>query len=324
MRGLRLLLLCCLAACSRDRDDATRLPPEERRDAGVDACAGAYCQGSCTDLRASPEHCGRCDHRCASGMGCADGLCTTASGWHASGRQAIGDAVACVPRTRFAVRCPPQHEAGGSVWGVDIYTDDSSVCQAAVHAGRITEAAGGDVIIEVRGGMPFYRGGVRNGVITEAFGPWRCSYVVTGDRCAAATTKCGSTCSDLLSDAQNCGACGHACGADETCRAGACVLGIDGDWRTTASRWTCTVGQAHVVRCPRLPSVFPFSAVYGSGPYTSDSSICAAAVHAGKLTRAGGEVTIELSAGLKKYPGSSANGVDTSTGANWSCSFGFR
>jgi hypothetical protein len=36
---------------------------------------------------------------------------------------------------------------------------------------------------------------------------------------------------------------------------------------------------------------------------------------------AGGMVTIEMAAGLGAYPGSTRNGITTSTWGSWSCSF---
>ncbi|MGH7472233.1 MAG: LCCL domain-containing protein, partial [Longimicrobiales bacterium] len=44
--------------------------------------------------------------------------------------------------------CPPGGTAG-RVYGTDIYTDDSSICTAAVHAGLITLAEGGRIILHV-------------------------------------------------------------------------------------------------------------------------------------------------------------------------------
>jgi hypothetical protein len=70
--------------------------------------------------------------------------------------------------SQFQYRCP----AGGTasaVWGTDVYTDDSSVCTAAVHAGRITFAQGGVVTFEIRPGQSSYAASTRNGV---ASGPW--------------------------------------------------------------------------------------------------------------------------------------------------------
>ena len=46
----------------------------------------------------------------------------------------------------------PFYGVAGSIWGTDVYTDDSSVCTAAVHAGLITLAGGGTVTIEIRPG----------------------------------------------------------------------------------------------------------------------------------------------------------------------------
>jgi len=67
---------------------------------------------------------------------------------------------------RYHFRCP----AGGSlgvVWGTNVYTDDSSVCTAAVHAGKITRAGGGLVLIQIRPGLSHYSGSRRNGVTTQ-------------------------------------------------------------------------------------------------------------------------------------------------------------
>jgi hypothetical protein len=62
------------------------------------------------------------------------------------------------------------------VWGTDVYTDDSPVCLAAVHAGIIT-TQGGVVTIEIRPGQASYTGSTRNGVTTQDFGVWPGSYV---------------------------------------------------------------------------------------------------------------------------------------------------
>jgi len=47
----------------------------------------------------------------------------------------------------------------------------------------------------------------------------------SGGSCACAAGKqCGGACTDIGSDAKNCGACGHVCAADESCTAGSCKL----------------------------------------------------------------------------------------------------
>lgn len=81
--------------------------------------------------------------------------------------------------SRFLYVCP----AGGylgTVWGTDVYTDDSSVCTAAVHAGLIRFARGGTVTFEMRAGRSSYAGSSRNGVTTRPYGSWRGSFVFVG------------------------------------------------------------------------------------------------------------------------------------------------
>ena len=68
---------------------------------------------------------------------------------------------------RFSYNCPPGGRAASSLWGSDIYTDDSSICTAAVHAGVITLASGGTVTIEIRPGQGSYRGSTRYGVTSN-------------------------------------------------------------------------------------------------------------------------------------------------------------
>ena len=65
--------------------------------------------------------------------------------------------------------CPP----GGSpspIWGTGLYTDDSSVCTAAVHAGLISFEQGGTVTIKIRPGSEDYRSSVQNHVVSGAWG----------------------------------------------------------------------------------------------------------------------------------------------------------
>jgi hypothetical protein len=77
---------------------------------------------------------------------------------------------------RYAYACPA-NGTPGTPWGTDLYTDDSSVCSAAVHSGLITPTQGGNVIIEIRPGAASYSGTLRNGIKTADYGPWSGSYV---------------------------------------------------------------------------------------------------------------------------------------------------
>jgi len=65
--------------------------------------------------------------------------------------------------------------------------------------------------------------------------------------------------------------------------------------------------------------------VWGSGPYTDDSNIARAAVHAGKLKNGEtGWVTIRIMPGQSSYSGSSANGVETNDYGSFEGSFVFE
>ncbi len=77
---------------------------------------------------------------------------------------------------RVRVDCPPDGTPY-SVWGSGTYTDDSSICTAAVHAGLITIAAGGTVVIQIAPGLEQYTGTEANGITTSSYGAWSGSYV---------------------------------------------------------------------------------------------------------------------------------------------------
>ncbi|MFL6373951.1 MAG: LCCL domain-containing protein [Pyrinomonadaceae bacterium] len=77
---------------------------------------------------------------------------------------------------RYRFECPPDGTAG-AVWGSDVYTADSSVCTAAVHAGKITLEKGGIVTIEFTPGRSTYGATTRNGITTNNFGQYDHSFV---------------------------------------------------------------------------------------------------------------------------------------------------
>jgi hypothetical protein len=67
--------------------------------------------------------------------------------------------------------------ASAAIWGSGVYTDDSPVCAAGAHAGRITLASGGTLTVEIRPGQSSYAGGTSNGITSSSFGSWFGSYV---------------------------------------------------------------------------------------------------------------------------------------------------
>lgn len=68
----------------------------------------------------------------------------------------------------------------------------------------------------------------------------------------------------------------------------------------------------------------PGGSVWGSSPYTADSSICAAALHAGAIGKDGGLVRVVPGPGLGSYAGSFENGVETRDWGSYGTSFEFQ
>jgi hypothetical protein len=186
----------------------------------------------------------------------------------------------------FTLNCPPGGTAH-SIWGSDVYTADSSICTAAVHSGLITIQQGGSVTVEVWPGRSLYGCSERNGVTSSSYGSYGQSFVFKTPNTEA-----------LLRE------------ADEQTP----VL-----WSTSAGMVPFAVGKTYKFKCPAGGRE---SSVWGTDTYTSDSSICNAAVHAGKFTLAsGGSVTIELQPGETAYTGSLRNGIKSNDYGKYPSSF---
>jgi len=79
------------------------------------------------------------------------------------------------PDRTVSVECPASGRPG-SVWGSDVYTADSSLCTAAVHAGVITLERGGSVRVEPRGAQSSFAGSDRNGISSSPYGQFGGSF----------------------------------------------------------------------------------------------------------------------------------------------------
>jgi len=78
---------------------------------------------------------------------------------------------------RVTYLCPGGGTPSDRLWGTDLYTDDSSICTAAAHAGLIAPSGGGAVTIDIRPGASAYNGSSRNGIASRAYGGWYGSFV---------------------------------------------------------------------------------------------------------------------------------------------------
>jgi len=80
------------------------------------------------------------------------------------------------PGASFVVQVVGASSASGSVWGTDVYTDDSSLAAAAVHAGLLKPGETGLVRVTIERGRDRYAGSPRNGVTSLDFAAYAGSY----------------------------------------------------------------------------------------------------------------------------------------------------
>lgn len=72
----------------------------------------------------------------------------------------------------FRVKGEPQ----GPLWGTDVYTGDSALGVAAVHAGLLKPGETAVVKVTVVAPLPQYQGSVRHGVTSHDFGRFGTAY----------------------------------------------------------------------------------------------------------------------------------------------------
>lgn len=191
-------------------------------------------------------------------------------------------------REALVCHCSGDAVATGSVWGSDIYTDNSELCRAALHAGAVREE-GGTIRVDARPGRVACRASTRRGVASGDWGSWQRSFLVTRATAANSVSP------------------GYPENGPAICPASAGVL--------------ATPGTTLTCRCPAEAATS--GSVWGSGPYTTNSAICPAARHAGVIGSRGGTVTLRAAPGRSSYAGSEANGVSTGDWGSYPTSFEF-
>ncbi|MBV9835787.1 MAG: hypothetical protein JO055_15325 [Alphaproteobacteria bacterium] len=91
-----------------------------------------------------------------------------------------------------------------------------------------------------------------------------------------------------------------------------CLTGASAQEACPRNLAALDVGGSLTCRC--TSDQMEIGGIYGSARYSSDSSLCKAARHAGAIADSGGVVTVYAAEGCPKFVGSTANGVTTS---NW-------
>lgn len=236
------------------------------------------------------------------------------------------------PGAIVTVTCPAGGPPG-SVWGSDIYSDDSSVCTAGLHAGRVNLATGGTFQIQMAGPQPGFMPTTRNGVTTRRYAQWPGSFTIVGGATpglvavpvvtavptnpfAAMQAAVNATNGALQQGSQQVGQ-----AVNQANVAMAQVAGGANAWTQNAVATRANLGQPTTVMCPPGGTL---GSVWGTDVYTDDSSVCSAAVHAGRITPAmGGPVTYFAQPGQAMYLGSNRNGVTTSNFGAFGGSFSF-
>jgi hypothetical protein len=69
-------------------------------------------------------------------------------------------------------------QTGGPLWGTDVYTTDSALACAAVHAGKVRPGERKVVRVTIVTPPPGFQGSTRNGVTSSAYGPYPGAYRV--------------------------------------------------------------------------------------------------------------------------------------------------
>jgi len=174
--------------------------------------------------------------------------------------------------------------SGGNVWGSGVYTTDSNHCAAALHSGAIG-AQGGSFTTETLQGQSSYNGTTAHGVTTGDWGSYQSSYRVIGNYNPYGQQQYGG----YQQQQQSPQSCSNLGGSSYSCR---------------GKNNGCSGGR-----------------VWGSGVYTTDSNVCAAALHSGAIGAHGGYFTTETLQGQSSYNGSTAHGITSDNWGSYQSSF---
>ena len=159
----------------------------------------------------------------------------------------------------------------GNVYGNIIYTDNSSICKSAIHAGIIKDSIGGVLTIKKSKSLDLYLGVLKNKI--KSISVKKAQFSFQFEEVSYITNiLCETT-----------------------------LLDLD---------FASGKGIKFHVKCPKKCNLSPVN-IYGTKIYSSDSSICKSAIHSGELSENSkrGEVIIIILKGKKFYNGSTNFGI---------------
>ena len=174
----------------------------------------------------------------------------------------------------------------GPVWGTDVYTDDSSLAVAAVHAGVLKVGHKAVVKVTILPGEQKYGGSKRNGITTTDFGAFEGSFKVEAVR--GRSPRGAAPKPRVMADPGT-------------------LVGFRGQ-----------NGKSFLIEITGQNT----GSVWGTGVYTDDSSLATAAVHAG-IVKVGQKAVVKVTIlpGEQQYTGSDRNGITSSDFGDWSGSY---
>jgi predicted Ser/Thr protein kinase len=164
----------------------------------------------------------------------------------------------------------------GSVYGTDIYTDDSTLATAAIHASLLTAGETKVVRVTILPGQASYQSSTRNGIKSWEYAAWSGSYrFEDAPRSKPARPRRRNV--------------------------------LDDPGAVNALR--LSIGQTYLIEVTGTTT----GSLWGTRYYTDDSSLATAAVHWG-VVRAGEKAVVKVTIyrGAASYSGSLKNGVQSS------------
>jgi hypothetical protein len=191
-------------------------------------CAAVFAGGGatdeCTNLMTDPFNCSLCGEICPSGGVCVSGLCDTCLG-----KLNCNDS--CIDRTSDANNCN----------GCGNTCPNGETCQAGTCPGVVCNDPNTPNLCNNNQCVNLFGDDAKN--CGACGNPCTAPETCQRGHCALPSTlctdistpdQCGSTCTNLLTDSQNClsaGGCGHHCPSGSNCEEGLCTPpGTSGPW----------------------------------------------------------------------------------------------
>ncbi|MEM7276568.1 MAG: LCCL domain-containing protein [Pseudomonadota bacterium] len=200
---------------------------------------------------------------------------------------------------RFEFNCPEVtvRDKTPKIVGTGVYPANSPICVAAQHDGVIG-VDGGTITLQLNPGLSEYHGSVSNNVESTDFPGTKLSIMFLSDSTRSELDKIQADWIPRLK------------------------------WKSKFSQTGLAnirlTGQRFAYDCPRAPENLAGRRVYGTDSYPLNSYVCMAAVHAGQITTAGGQVLVQMDPALEsKFAGSSRNGIESKNGPKSARSISF-